>query len=531
MQRRQFLKTAALSAAAMPACMNIACSADSPKFKNIIVIISDDHTSKTLGVNGNSLVRTPQLDKMAREGVHFTNAYCNAPICSASRQSLLTGKYPHATGVNLLFTPFPDKNNVTLAEHLQQHGYHTGRIGKTHFNHWIYAGFYKENIGYPNHGFDYALEKQDYRDHLKKNPPRPVPGNIPTYQSKAPHSTPAAKWNAGYLPDHHYYDDAEGTFFTEKAVEFLRDSKNNNKPFLLWLAYHEPHMPFSFPVEYRHKYNPESIPLPEGSPEDDRWIPELFSDLTDNEKRGIIASYYSSVEYMDHNIGRILQAVQDYGLDNNTVVVYLSDNGYLLFDHKRFEKHSMWQESVNVPLMIKAKGISSREPQKSLVEFIDLAPTLCELVGIDPHPDFQGKSLLPVLQGRTDHHRDDVFTEYLEDNKAMIASHTWKYIFTTGKRDLSLGYETGQGPSGVDERLYNLKQDPGETRNLADQPENNQILENLRRVMLERFMQTHPDAKNVPGNLNTVGKLIWFCEPRDIGDEPGLPLERIFRNE
>ena len=530
MKRREFLRTAAAAAASLPILINKTHAASLSGFKNIVVIVSDDHTSKTLGVNGNSMIQTPHMDRMASQGVHFTHAYCNAPICSASRQSLLTGKYPHATGVNLLFTPFPDKNNVTLAEHLQEHGYFTGRIGKTHFNNWIYAGFYKEDAGYPNHGFDYAVTRQDHKEYLKTNPPKPVPDDIPTYQSEAPHETPASRWNAGYLPDHHYCEDAEGTFFTNKAIEFMRGHRDTDSPFFLWLAYHEPHMPFSFPIEYRNRYNPDDIPLPQGSPEDNRWIPELFADLSEQEKKRIIASYYTSVEYMDHNIGRVVEALREMGLDENTVVVYASDNGYLLADHKRFEKHSMWEESVRVPFMMQGNGFQSGA-NDCLVEFIDMAPTLCDLVGVTPHPDFQGQSLRPVLYGETDEHREYVFSEYLEDNKAMVASQKWKYIFTTGKRDLSLGYETGKGPSGVDERLYHLKRDPGETHNVADEPENQAILESLRQVMLQRFMQTHPDAKDVPEHLNTLGRLIWFCEPRDVGDEPGLPLERIFRDE
>jgi choline-sulfatase len=112
---------------------------NSPRFRNVVVIISDDHSTRTLGCYGNEVIRTPNIDRIASAGTRFTNAYANAPICSGSRQSLLTGKYPHASGVNLLFTPFNDDMNYTVAEHMRAHGISTAMIGKTHWNDWIYS--------------------------------------------------------------------------------------------------------------------------------------------------------------------------------------------------------------------------------------------------------------------------------------------------------------------------------------------------------------------------------------------------------
>jgi choline-sulfatase len=114
---------------------------------------------------------------------------------------------------------------------------------------------------------------------------------------------------------------------------------------------------------------------------------------------------------------------------------------------------------------------------------------------------------------------------------AMVASRRWKYIFTTGKRDLGLGYATGFGPSGVVHMLYDLERDPGETTNLAYRQEYSEMVDSLQSVMLERFMATHPAARFVPSGLNRTGKLIWFCEPNDVGEEPGGELQRIFEKE
>ncbi len=252
---------------------------------------------------------------------------------------------------------------------------------------------------------------------------------------------------------------------------------------------------------------------------------------TEAERRGIIASYYSSVEYMDKNVGLILDELEASGLDENTLVVYLGDQGYLLNDHGRFEKHTMWAESIKSPLLIKGNGLSSGLAVDQVVEFVDLVPTLYEALGVEAHEEIQGKSMMPLLSGQTGLHKAYVFSEYLEDNMAMVASRKWKYVFTTGKRDLGLGYATGYGPSGVTHMLYDLENDPGETTNLAYKADYGDRVKELQSIMLGRFMATHPSSAFVPGGLNSIGKLIWFCEPGDVGEEPGSDLQRIFEKE
>src|SRR6056297_3303584 len=142
----------------------------------------------------------------------------------------------------------------------------------------------------------------------------------------------------------------------------------------------------------------------------------------------------SSVEYMDDNIGRVLKGLKNLKLEKDTLVIYISDHGYLLYDHKRFEKHTMWEESVKAPVIV--QGFEKNKKTDALIEFIDVAPTICDAVGIKPAKSFQGKSFLPILTGEKSKGKDYVFSEFLEDNLAMIASQDWKYVFTTGKRDL-----------------------------------------------------------------------------------------------
>lgn len=497
-----------------------------PLFRNVVVIISDDHAYTTVGSYGNDQIRTPNIDRIAAGGTRFSNAYANAPICSASRQSLLTGKYPHASGVNLLFTPFNDDMNLTVAERMQADGIATAMVGKTHWNDWIYWNYWEE---WPRYGFDTVITGAQWRQYLEKLPATPIPDKIPT-RGNTPHENDIL-WqkNALMLPAPYYDEESSGTFLARSAIEFIQSQGENR--FFLWVAFHEPHAPFNFPVEYAGKYDPDALPLPGGSAQDQRWIPEIFRDLTEAERRGIVASYYSSVEYMDKNVGLILDELESTSVGEKTLVVYLSDQGYLLNDHGRFEKHSMWNESIKAPLLFQGLGITKASMQEELVELVDLFPTILDAMGMEAHDALQGESLLPLLTGQGAAIREYVFSEYLEDNLAMVASKKWKYVFTTGKRDLGLGYATGKGASGVVHMLYDLEHDPRETTNLACEEVQSVLVDSLQNVMLQKFMETHPMAQYVPSGLNTTGKLIWFCEPNDVGDEPGSDLQRIFEKD
>ncbi len=453
----------------------------------------------------------------------FTNAYSSSPLCSASRQSLLTGKYPHATGVNLLFSPFNDKTNTTIAEHLKAENFATALIGKAHFNSYVWWNLYAN--GLPDFGFDTLIGQQEYRKWRVSHPADPVPEGIRTFKDPSTNSKRIARMNPETLPQPCYDRDCSGTFLAESAIRFMEENSENR--FLLWLAFNEPHAPFVFPVEYAGKYNPEDITIPQGSDEDDRWIPERFKGFSDENIKGVIASYYTSVEYMDKNVGLVIDALKEKGLFEETLVIYLGDQGYLLYDHKRFEKHTMWKESIKAPLIIAGqKDIPQNQLFDELIEFIDVAPLICEALGVGPMEEAQGRSFYSLLKGTSYQEKDIVFAEYLEDNKAMVADHRWKYIFSTGKRDLGQGYATGSGPSGIIHRLYDLETDPGETANLAYKSMHQERVLVMKEVMIQRFLETHPYADEMPDNLTVDGKLVWMCEPRDAGAEyGGVPLK------
>ncbi|MFC1569534.1 sulfatase [bacterium] len=502
--RRDFIKTISTMTVAGLAG-NIACNKNPSdvSIKNVICIIGDDHAANVLGCYGNLKIQTPNLDRMASQGVRFTQAFANAPVCSASRQSILTGKYPHATGVTLLRTSFPEEQ-VTIAEHLKQAGFKTAVIGKTHFN---------NNL---SHGFDHRITHQHYQEHLKENSPKSIPDHIKTRPPWKPFQDPAQIWlNADSNPSALYDRDTESTFVIQETIKFIE--KNQKSRFCLWVGFHEPHSPFHFPIEWAGKYKPEDMPLPDGSSEDDRWIPKIFRDLSDKDKQGIIASYYMSVSYLDYQVGKILDHLKESGLDKETLIIYIGDQGYLLGDHKRFEKHTMWEEAIRSPLIIQAGNRFENGIQtEALTEFVDLAPTILDVLGVPPMAELQGKSLLSLLEGKTNEHKEMVFSEFLCDNKAMVRTREWKYIFTTGKRDLGQGYETGYSPPGITHRLYHLKSDPKETTNVAGDSTNQEILSLLQQKMLNIFIETHPLASQLPAGLTIDQQLVWFCEPPDM---------------
>ena len=473
-----------------------------PQMQNVVVIIGDDHAAGVLGRLGNDIIKTPNLDKLSDQGLLFANAFANSPLCSASRQSLLTGKYPHATGVTLLTTSFPE-DQITLADHLDTFGFKSAIIGKNHFNNGL------------NHGFDIKIERRDYFKYLEQNPPKTPPDNVSVRPQWKPFRDPARIWlNSDAYPSDKYDDESIGTYYANEAVEFINNNKEER--FLLWLGFHEPHSPFNFPIEYAGKYDPAEMPLPTGGIEDDEFIPLVFKDLTEEERRGIISAYYTSVEYLDKNVGIVIDGLEQAGILESTLIIYLGDHGYLLNDHKRFEKHMMWDEAVRAPLIIRAGGIQQKSNiRKELVEFVDVVPTIVDLLGVGTKSDTQGRSLTPFFRDNTDNQRDVVFSEFLADNKAMVRTKKWKYIYTTGKHDLAQGYATGNPPSGVRHRLYDLENDPQETTDVSNDSGNAEKLREMQVRMLEIFEDTHPDAGQIPDGLDVEGKLAWFCEPPD----------------
>ncbi len=278
---------------------------------NLLYILADDHAGYVLGCDGNARAHTPNIDRLASVGTRFARNYCNAPVCTPSRQSFFTSQLPHSAGVTVLETALAE-NKPTLARQLAASGYAPAVFGKMHFN----------VPGRPGlHGFATACtEDVIHRDWTKAAGTWPVYPDIPTKPKQwRPFRDPARIWlDADKLPFDRDYENMEGTWIARQATQFIREHKDD--PFALWVSFRSPHSPFDFPIEDRHRYDPATFPVPELGPNDFHQIPLIFRDLTPADKQGIIASYYTAVAFLDRNVGEVLQALHAAGLDNDTLV-------------------------------------------------------------------------------------------------------------------------------------------------------------------------------------------------------------------
>src|SRR5688572_22186059 len=263
---------------------------------NVLWICADDHAPYVMGAYGNRVVRTPNLDRLSAQGVRFDRAYCNSPVCTASRQSFLTGRYPRTIGVTRLATPLP-RGEVTLAEMLKEAGYVTGAIGKMHFNSDL------------AHGFDVRIDLAEHAAWLRKKGKMEAPQEVAVQPVWRPFKDPARVWlNSEARPVGTVEGEMAGTYFAAEAERFMSTPRGEG-PFFLMVSFYEPHSPFEFPVEYRGRHSPKQFDVPRMGAEDLWQVPKVFADLTDEEKRGIVAAYYTSVEFLDANVGRVLAAL------------------------------------------------------------------------------------------------------------------------------------------------------------------------------------------------------------------------------
>ncbi len=475
-----------------------------PERPNFLFLISDDHAGYVLGADGDRLARTPNLDRLAAQGVRFARHYCNAPVCTPSRQSFLTGLMPHAVGVTVLRTALRE-DQPTLARQLRAAGYSTAVFGKMHFNRPPAPG---------QHGFQLVMTEAAVAEGWNREVrPRPVPPEIKTKPPWRPFKDPARIWlNADKLPFPRYDEEMRGTYIARRAARFLEEHQGG--PFALWVSFQEPHSPFDFPVEDRDLFDPARFSPPPVGPEDAWQIPLIFRGLSERDKQGIIAAYYTSVAFLDRNIGRVLEALRRTGLERNTLVVYMGDNGYCLGHHGRFEKHCCYEPAIRIPLLVRRPGRTRPAVVRDLTEAVDIAPTVLDLLGVEPLPNPHGRSLRPYLEGRRPAQpRDYIFSEYLENEEACVRTARFKLVFCSGRRERQDGYRTDRPTPGRWIRLYDLEADPGEFTDVAGKyPEQ---AAHLQRLMLEHFRRTHPEAAAEPKGLSVPEAIEFYLRPRD----------------
>jgi choline-sulfatase len=479
-----------------------ALHAEASNRPNVLWICADDHAAYVMGAYGNRQVRTPNLDRLAAGGMRFDRAYCNSAVCTASRQSFLTGKYPRSVGVTLLQTPLPE-SEVTLAEMLKQAGYETVSIGKMHFNSQL------------KHGFDSRVDLPDANRWLKQKQATPVDEQIAVLPKWQPFKDPARIWlNGFYRPFKATDADMPGTFFAQSAAEIL--TRPHEAPLFLMVSFYEPHSPFHFPVEFRDRHRPSEFSAPHPGPEDDPQIPEIFRGLTDAEKQGIIASYYTSVEYLDKNVGVVLDALDRSGQAQSTLVIYTGDHGYMLGQHGRFEKHCSYEEAVRSPLLIRSPGVTRpNTSSEAFVELIDIVPTVLETCKIEIPPSVQGKGLSHLLNRSAQTHREHVVVEYAQNDEIMIRDDRWKLVYERGQRKRTDGYDAGRPLPGPTFRLFDLASDLAEIHNLAKSAKHVETLNRYRDLLVEHLKQTARRPEFVPDSNDPLEILDYCVQPRD----------------
>jgi len=307
----------------------------------------------------------------------------------------------------------------------------------------------------------------------------------------------------------------QGTFFVDRATQYLKGK--HDRPFAMIVSFYEPHSPFNFPRGWRGRFRPGLFTAPLVSEHDRREQPEIFASLSDLDVRGIQAAYYTSLSFMDAQVGRLIEALDETGLSSRTLVVYAGDNGYMLGQHGRFEKHCFYEPAVRIPLIMRWPGhLESHRRIASLVEMVDVLPTILHVMKLPVPPGLQGINLEPLLAGKPGAEAHDVvFSEYLENEEAMVRSARYKLIVCTGRRLRQDGYQTAEPRRlpGPYMRLYDLVLDPGETRDLSNDPAHASIKEHLLGRMVERMVATREGLKPVPPGLSRLDSIHWCLVP------------------
>ncbi len=455
---------------------------------NILWICADDFAPYVCGTYGDPIARTPNLDRLAGQGIRFDRSYCTCPLSTPSRMSFLTGRYPRSVGVTLSPTPLPQEE-ATIGKLLSQAGYETWAVGKTHY--------YKPLRS----GFDCCIGLKEYTDWLDTQSGESIPPNVELLGPWLPWSDPVRVWlNADCLPyavDHEMPD----TFFTRAAARFLGEDRPG--PFLLSVGFYVTHSPFRFPVEFRDRFSPAMFRPPPVGADDLARMPDVFRELTEEDKQGILAAYYTSTEYLDRNVGILLDALDRSGRADETLVIFHSDHGYMLGQHGRFEKHCCFEEAVRSALLMRLPGtIGAGQTTDALVELVDLVPTLLDLCGVEIPANVQGRSLMPLLSGATERHRDHVIAEYADNAEAMIRTERWKLIYSAGNRWRRDGYTTRDDRMTRSLRLYDLENDAEEMVDVSDRAENAALIKELLAGLVDHMRRTARDRAKLPDSTD-----------------------------
>ncbi len=428
--RREFLKrTAKLGAALLPFVSRLN-SASGQRRPNILFLFSDDQRFDTIHALGNKEIITPNMDRLVKRGTAFTHAFImgstRGAVCVCSRAMLLTGR--------TLYRAEPIEKGTTFPELLREHGYVTFGTGKWHNGRETFAWGFTRGAKIFFGGMS---------NHLQ----------VPVYDFDPEGKYPKGKAYKG--------EKFSSELFSDAAIQFLREY-DGKRPFLLYVAYTAPHDPRMAPEKYAKMYDPSKISLPKN------FLPEHPFDngemkirdeklapwpRTPEVVRKHIADYYAMITHLDAQIGRVLDALEQSGHAQNTIIIFSGDNGLAVGQHGLMGKQNLYEHSVRVPLVFCGPGIPQGKTSDALCYMHDIFPTICDLAGLPVPSTVEGKSLAPIISGKSRKVRDSVFGAY-RNVQRMVREERFKLIeyFVRGKKTT---------------QLFDLASDPWETTNLS----------------------------------------------------------------
>ncbi len=439
---------------------------------NILWICTDQQRADTLGCFGNPLVQTPNIDRLASSGAVFDHCFAQASVCTPSRASFLTGRYPRTTRCRQNGQDIPS-DEVLVSRQFAEAGYTAGLAGKLHLSacqpEVAPAGERRIEDGYAEfHWSHHPSPDWPTNEYI-----RWVREHGARYRTEP---FPACKHVRMGMPEELH----QTTWCADKAIGFLEHNARFQRPWLMSVNIFDPHHPFDPPEAYLQRFIDQlsSIPLPNYVPRELDTKPAVqmhchrgaygipgnyaADTMEPSDHRFLRAAYWAMCELIDRQVGRILEALASSGQAENTIVVFMSDHGEMLGDHGIYLKGPfLYDPAVRVPLIIAWPGQIAPRRHEELVELVDLAPTLLEAAGIPPHPGMQGRSLwADLVAGTAEDPRTDVYCEHY----TKLPPGGFTTMLRTNTHKLVAHHGTGTG------ELYDLQRDPGENVNRWDDP-------------------------------------------------------------
>jgi iduronate 2-sulfatase len=461
---------------------HFAVAADTP---NVLFICVDD-LKPALSCYGDELAQSPNIDALASRGMRFDAAYCNQAVCAPSRNALLTGLRPQTLGIYDLATNFrrsrPDA--VTLPQYFKQHGYRAEAMGKVfHVGHgnrndkrsWSVPHWRSKVI-------DYALPQSTAPGELTRE--EALFDNVPPEQANK--LAKGAAYEAADVADNVY---ADGQVADEAIQRIQNAASNADQPFFIAVGFAKPHLPFCAPQKYWDLYDRDDFALPERTTPPDGAPPFAPTDwrelrnylgvpdqgpLSDELVLTLIHGYYAAMSYMDAQLGRVMAALDDAGLAENTIVVFWGDHGWHLGDHGMWCKHTNYQQAARIPLLVVAPGVTkANSSTTSLVESVDLYPMLASLAGLPAPKGLDGMDISATLRDGAAPTKEAIFHVFPRGPRLGVAVRTKRYRL--------VAWAPQQGDGETLYELYDYESDPSETKNLAEsQPE---VVEQLKPLL------------------------------------------------